>query len=123
MLESGEAVRYVVILEARAEPGPADGRGPGADDLERQLDELMTELQVSGADDATVSATLAAGLVEVSVNVEASTLEDALARGSHAIRSAMGATGPGPPSWGLEWLSARASKVGARLDQEDLAPA
>ena len=63
------------------------------DELEAELDRIMEELFHLKGEDATVSATLSAGLVEISVTVEAESFEAALEKGDALIVSAMHAAG------------------------------
>ena len=54
---------------------------------------------------------LTRGEIEVSVTVEADTLEGALQAGSALIRAAIHAAGGFTPAWSLDWLNASASRL------------
>ena len=109
-------MRFQVVFEGRVIPLTSDAGVMPPDALEAQLDEVMGELLVLGADDATVSATLARGEVEISVSVEAESLEEAGKSGGGLIRSAIHAAGGFTPNWSIDWASVTTSKT--RLPDE-----
>jgi hypothetical protein len=76
-----------------APPGEAfDAKG-----FDRHLDEVLGALNVLGAVDADVVAALATGAVEISMWVEAETLEEAHARALALIMQAVDKAGGKPP--------------------------
>jgi hypothetical protein len=60
------------------------------EDIEETLDVVLEELLEQGVPDATVGGTLAQGLVEISMTLEAKTLEDAFAGGLGLIMNSLG---------------------------------
>jgi hypothetical protein len=65
--------------------------------LDRHLDEVLGALNILGAVDADVVAALATGAVEISMWVEADTLEDAHAKALTLIMRAVEEAGGNPP--------------------------
>ena len=106
-------MRYQVAYQGQAKALDDDGRPVphDPDELDRHLEDIQDQLLELGADDATVSATLASGDVEISVTVEASTLDEATERGSSVIRTAIHAAGGFTPNWSVEWLSVHTDRV------------
>lgn len=76
------------------------------DELEAHLDDVMKELLRLEATDPAVSAQLSTREVEVSVMVEADTLDAATAAGSATIRSAIHGAGGGTAGWDIDWCYA-----------------
>jgi hypothetical protein len=85
------------------------------DDFIEHFDAVMDELVTLGAEDPDIGTRLGSGEVEISVTVDADSLDDANERGSAMIRAAIHAGGGSTPGWRVEWVSART--------QHDLAPA
>lgn len=77
------------------------------DDLEAHLDAVMEELLRLAAADPAVAAQLSTRDVEVSVLVEAATLDEATAAGSTTIRSAIHGAGGGTAGWDIDWCYSR----------------
>ena len=73
------------------------------------------ELVELGVDDPAIGGRLGVGEVEVSVSVDADSLDDAQAEGSATIRSAIHAAGGATPGWRIDWTAART--------HQELAPA
>lgn len=74
------------------------------DTIEACLDDVMEELLRLGALDPAVGATLATREVEVSVVVEAPSLDEAVKVGSATIRSAIHCAGGHTPGWDVAVL-------------------
>jgi hypothetical protein len=100
-------VKYAVSVCGLAEVvlAPGQDETEGHAYLEAQLDEVMAQLleleespdlQVTDSD---ISATLADGRVEISVVIEADSLDKATVVGHGAIRSAVHAAGGHTPGW------------------------
>jgi hypothetical protein len=70
---------------------------PDAEVLDRHLDDVLAALNDLGAVDADILGALAAGMVEISMWVEADTLEDAHARALELITRAIAQAGGQPP--------------------------
>jgi hypothetical protein len=100
MLERGGEVRVTVTFEGYITGGPADT-------LAEHLDAVMEELVDLGAADPAVGARLDANEVEVSVSVEADTLDEAQTTGNSMIRSAIHAAGGSTPDWRIDWTATR----------------
>lgn len=73
------------------------GEARDAEGLDRHLDEVLGALNVLGAIDADVIAALATGAVEISMWVEAETLEEAHAKALALITQAVDKAGGEPP--------------------------
>lgn len=123
MLGRGVDVRYQVVFEGQATPTPEDGPILSPEGLEADLDRIMEELLKLEAEDATVSATLATGQVEIAVAVEADSFETALEKGNGLIRSAIHAAGGFTPDWSIDWLSVKTTKTEAPDDATPLVTA
>lgn len=80
-------------------------------ELEAELDRIMEELLHLKGEDATVSATLSAGLVEISVTVEAESFEAALEKGDALIVSAIHAAGAFTSDRHVNWSSVKTTKT------------
>src|SRR2546427_7165014 len=74
-----------------------------SDTAEVHLDQVLTELEDIGAQDAAMGASLATGEVEISVTVDADSLEGAQNKGSSVIRTAIHAAGGATPEWSIDW--------------------
>lgn len=77
------------------------------DVLQAQFDAVMNELIDLGVEDPAIGARLEAREVEISVTVDADSLDDAAQRGFTTIRSAVHAAGFGTPGWSVDWVGAR----------------
>jgi len=108
-------MRYQVAYQGQATAHDDDGRPipHDPDELERHLEEIQDQLLELDAADATVSAVLASGEVEISVTVEAPTVDEAAKKGSSVIRTAIHAAGGFTPNWSVEWLSVHTDRVDA----------
>ena len=106
-------MRYQVAYQGQATAIDDDGRPTphDPDELEHHLDDVQGQLLELDADDATVSATLVSGEVEISVTVEAQSLEEAAEKGSALIRTALHAAGAFTPNWSVEWISVHTDRV------------
>lgn len=82
-----------------------------ADEFESHLSAVMEQLLAVDADDATIGATLAVGEVEVSISVEADSVEDATRLGIGTIRAAVHATGAITAGWDVDWISNQTTRV------------
>ena len=71
----------------------------GPDALDVHLDRVMDELVKLGVEDPSLNATLASGLVELSVVVEAGSFPEAMKVGLDLARTAIHAAGGGTPDW------------------------
>ncbi len=80
--------------------------------LEEHLDEVMSELLKLDVHDPAVSAAASKGLVEISVQVDAGTVEDAFVVGSSAIRTAIHAAGGSTPHWELQVQGVASRRAG-----------
>ena len=67
----------------------------------------MDELINLGIEDPAIGARIEAREVEISVSVDADSLDDAAKRGNAAIRSAVHAAGFGTPGWSVDWTGTR----------------
>lgn len=92
---------YTIAFEGMIVAG--DGGVPA--DLENHLDRVMEELLAHGATDAAIAATGSVGAVEISLSVEASTLEEAVVSGSATVRAAVHAAGGFTPAWSIDLRS------------------
>lgn len=75
-----------------------------ADHLEAMLDAAMEKLLAAGAADPAIGATGAAGTIEVTITVEASSVDRALTAALGIVRDALG-----PDT--ADWRAARATRV------------
>jgi len=91
----------VALNPAAAEPS----------NVEEHLDRVMQELLEIDAQDISISLVGSEGLVEMSVTVEAESVEDAVANGSAVLRSAIHAAGGFTPGWSIDWTKVQASKA------------
>lgn len=67
--------------------------------LEAQLDGIMEELCGLGITDPWIGATMSTGEVDVSLQVEAASMDEAFVQAMATIRSAIHAAGGGTPDW------------------------
>lgn len=70
--------------------------------LGEHLDRVMDELLKLKADDPSINATLASGVVEMSVTVDAGSFPEGARRGMDVIRTAIHAAGGATPDWPTE---------------------
>lgn len=85
---------------------------PPAAELESFLDAVMDIVLESDVEDATCSAVIAQGKVEISLAMEA---EDSLAaqiEGGSVIRAAAHGAGAATPDWAVNWCTARLTRSG-----------
>lgn len=101
-------MRVTVTFEGYITGGPAE-------DLAEHLDAVMEELVDLGVDDPAVGARLGAGEVEISISLDADSLDAAQAEGNATIRTAIHAAGGATPGWRIDWTAART--------HQELAPA
>jgi hypothetical protein len=104
-------VNYQVTLEGLAVPRQAEAQPLDADRLEAHLERVMDELVRLRAQDATVGGTLARGVVEVSVVVEAKDLESALERAQAVVRISLERADGSSREWVFDWISVKAARV------------
>jgi hypothetical protein len=90
----------VVFQGAMLDPS---GQRVPPDEAEMHLDRVLDELEVLKAEDPAIGAALAQGEVEITVSVEADSLDEAQAKGSAVIRSAVHAAGVATPDWSIDW--------------------
>lgn len=83
---------------------------PDKDELGAHLDGVIIELRDLGFRDATVSADLDQGHVQISVNVQGEDWEHAQEFGSSVIRSAIHGAGGATPGWSIDWCRATIEK-------------
>lgn len=79
--------------------------------IEACLTRVMDGLVTLGVDDPSVGATLGTRQVEISLFLEAATLEEALNQGAATIRAAIHAAGGGTPEWDVHWIKAEAEQA------------
>lgn len=95
------------VLDAVGEPLPAD-------QIEHSLDAILGVLLELGVADATVGGTLARGLIEISMTVEAATLEEAQHLSNALLAKAIHSLGSGHRSE-VEWVASSARRSDAPL--------
>lgn len=91
-----------------------DDSGPALvdpEELDAHLSEVMEELLNLAARDATVGSTLVTGEVEVSISVEADSVEDATRKGIGTIRAAVHATGASTAGWDVDWVANETTRI------------
>ncbi|MHB8512360.1 MAG: hypothetical protein ACYDCC_09265 [Actinomycetota bacterium] len=93
------------------------GDGMPTDDTENHLDSVMQELlKLSDVNDAAIGVVEATASVEITVTIDATSLEEALNRGSAAIRAAIHAAGGATPGWSIEWCEVVGRKNNELID-------
>jgi hypothetical protein len=92
--------------------------GSDPDRLEMQLDRVMEELIRLGVEDPAIGGTLSTGEVEISITVEAESLEDAVPKAMTALRAAIHAADGATPGWPRSWSQQRGG--GLQVDWEKL---
>lgn len=76
------------------------------DEVERSLEAILDELLARGVPDSTVGGTLARAVIEISVTVEAKSLEEAQAKGLGIILEAIHSAGGYTHEVEVDWVAA-----------------
>jgi hypothetical protein len=73
--------------------------GSDPDHLEAQLDRVMEELVRLGVEDPAIGGTLTTGEVEISITVDAESLDEAVPKAISTLRTAIHAAEVSTPGW------------------------